>query len=182
MRLMGLDPGLRVTGWGVIDVEGNRLRHAGNGVVRSDGGLDTPARLVQLFDGISQVLAEYKPDEAAVEETFVNRNPGSTLKLGLARGVVLLVPARAGLKVSEYAPNLIKKSLVGHGHAAKEQVAMMVRILLPGAELESADAADALAVAICHAHHTAGRREKAAAGDHDEAGAAAARARAEPAR
>ncbi|MEE8123187.1 MAG: crossover junction endodeoxyribonuclease RuvC [Alphaproteobacteria bacterium] len=163
MRLMGLDPGLRVTGWGVIDVEGNHLRHAGSGVVRSDGELDTPARLVQLFDGLSRVFAEYKPDETAVEETFVNRNPASTLKLGLARGVVLLVPARAGHAVSEYAPNLVKKSVVGNGHAAKRQVAMMVRALLRGVELESADAADALAVAICHAHHTASRHRPAAA-------------------
>ena len=155
MRLLGLDPGLRTTGWGVIDVEDNRLRHAGNGSVRSDAALDIADRLVELFEGISRVIAEFEPDEAAVEKTFVNRNAESTLKLGLARGVILLAPARAGLAVSEYAPNLIKKSVVGSGHAAKGQVMMMVGTLLPGAEVEGADAADALAVAICHAHRRA---------------------------
>lgn len=158
MRLLGLDPGLRTTGWGIIDVEDNRLRHAGSGAVRSDAGRDTAERLVELFEGISRVIAEFEPHEAAVEKTFVNRNAESTLKLGLARGVVLLAPARAGLTVSEYAPNLIKKAVVGSGHAAKEQVAMMVRALLPGAKVEGADAADALAVAICHAHQAATSR------------------------
>ncbi len=162
MRLLGLDPGLRTTGWGVIDVEDNRLRHAGNGCVRSNAELDTAGRLVELFEGICRVIAEFEPDEAAVEKTFVNRNAESTLKLGLARGVVLLAPARAGLAVSEYAPNMIKKSVVGSGHAAKGQVMMMVRTLLPGAEVDGADAADALAVAICHAHRrAAGRHWKA---------------------
>lgn len=162
MRLLGLDPGLRTTGWGVIDVEDNRLRYAGSGCVRSDAALDIADRLVELFEGISRVIAEFEPDEAAVEKTFVNRNAESTLKLGLARGVVLLAPARAGLAVSEYAPNMVKKSVVGSGHAAKRQVMMMIRTLLPGAEVQGADAADALAVAICHAHRRAtGRHWKA---------------------
>lgn len=153
MRLIGLDPGLRITGWGVIEVDGNRLRHVADGGVRSDDDLPLAKRLAQLYDGLASVIERFRPVEAAVEETFVNVNPVSTLKLGQARGIALLVPARLGLAVAEYPPNLIKKSLVGAGHAAKQQVQMMVRTLLPGAALESADAADALAVAICHAHH-----------------------------
>ncbi|MEK7245039.1 MAG: crossover junction endodeoxyribonuclease RuvC [Pseudomonadota bacterium] len=153
MRLIGLDPGLRVTGWGVIEMDGNRLRHVANGGVRSDEDLPLPMRLAQLYEGLASVIRRFQPIEAAVEETFVNVNPVATLKLGQARGVVLLVPARLGLAVAEYSPNLVKKSVVGVGHAAKRQVQMMVRALLPGSGLESADAADALAVAICHAHH-----------------------------
>jgi crossover junction endodeoxyribonuclease RuvC len=153
MRILGLDPGLRHTGWGIVDVEGNRLRHVADGRVDSDETLDLASRLVQLHDGLVAVIAEFSPDEAAVEETFVNKNPTSTLKLGLARGVVLLVPARAGLPVAEYGANHVKKSIVGAGHADKTQVQMMVRTLLPGAAFRSPDAADALAVAICHAHH-----------------------------
>ncbi|MSO84972.1 MAG: crossover junction endodeoxyribonuclease RuvC [Rhodospirillales bacterium] len=153
MRLIGLDPGLRVTGWGVIEMDGNRLRHVADGGVRSDGDLPLAMRLAQLYDGLAEVIGRFRPIEAAVEETFVNVNPAATLKLGQARGVVLLVPARLGLAVAEYSPNLVKKSVVGAGHAAKQQVQMMIRALLPGAALESADAADALAVAICHAHH-----------------------------
>jgi len=163
MRLLGLDPGLRHTGWGVIEVDGVHLRYLADGAVDSDGRLDLARRLVQLHDGLAAVLAAWRPDEAAVEETFVNKNPTSTLKLGLARGVVLLVPALAGLPVAEYPANLIKKSVVGAGHAAKEQVQMMVRRLLPGCLMATADAADALAVAICHAHHAA-TRERWAAG------------------
>jgi crossover junction endodeoxyribonuclease RuvC len=154
MRLIGLDPGLRLTGWGVIDVEGNRLRHVAHGVIRVSIEGSLAARLRELFDAIAAVVAEQKPTEAAVEETFVNVNPGSTLKLGQARGVVMLAPARAGLPVYEYAANLVKKSVVGAGHADKRQIAMMVGRLLPGVEA-TADAADALAVAICHAHHRA---------------------------
>jgi len=154
MRLIGLDPGLRLTGWGVIDVEGNRLRHVAHGVVKVSVEGSLAARLHELFEGIAAIVAEHKPIEAAVEETFVNVNPGSTLKLGQARGVVLLAPARAGLPVFEYAANLVKKSVVGAGHADKRQIAMMVGRLLPGVEAR-ADAADALAVAICHAHHRA---------------------------
>ena len=155
MRLLGLDPGLRTTGWGIIDVDGNRLSHVADGAVRPAPGASLADRLAELYAGLELVIAAHRPDEAAVEETFVNRNPASTLKLGQARGVVLLAPARAGLAVAEYPANLVKKSLVGAGHAAKQQVAMMVRTLLPNAAPETADAADALAVAICHAHHRA---------------------------
>ena len=167
MRLIGLDPGLRSTGWGVIEVDGNRLRHLGNGAVATSPGAETASRLAQLFEGIMAVIDDYQPDEAAVEETFVNRNPQSALKLGLARGVVLLAPARAGLAVAEYAPNQIKKAVVGSGHAAKQQVALMVATLLPGAAPQSSDAADALAVAICHSHRamTARRWVRSRVGD-----------------
>ncbi len=157
MRLIGLDPGLRNTGWGVIDVTDNRLSHVANGVVGTDARRSLAERLVQLEEGLVAVIERFAPGEAAVEETFVNRNPGSTLKLGQARGIALLVPARAGLAVAEYPPNLIKKTVVGSGHAAKEQIQMMVRTLLPGCAITNADAADALAVAICHAHHRSAR-------------------------
>ena len=153
MRLIGLDPGLRHTGWGVIDAEGNRLSHIADGVVHSRDRDALALRLVDLFRQLNDIIERYAPAAAAVEETFVNKNPSSTLKLGVARGVVLLAPAERGLPVFEYSANLIKKSVVGVGHADKQQVEMMVRRLLPGAVLESPDAADALAVAICHAHH-----------------------------
>jgi crossover junction endodeoxyribonuclease RuvC len=155
LRVLGLDPGLRVSGWGIVDSEGARLRHVANGRVASDDKRSLPERLVQLYEGLCAVIEAYQPDAAAVEETFVNKNPASTLKLGVARGVVLLVPARAGLPVAEYAANAVKKSVVGVGHAAKEQIQMMVQRLLPGAVLAGPDAADALAVAICHVHHAA---------------------------
>ncbi len=158
MRLLGLDPGLRHTGWGVIEAEGSRLRHIGNGAVDSDEDRPIEERLLQLCEGIARVIAEFRPLEAAIEETFVNMNAASTLKLGQARGAILLAPARAGIPVAEYPANLVKKSLVGTGHAGKEQVAMMVRTLFPGCELQGPDAADALAVAVCHAHHAATRR------------------------
>ncbi len=158
MRVLGIDPGLQNTGWGIVEAEGNRLRYIADGAVHSTASLDPARRLKQLHDGIVQVIADYAPDAAAVEETFVNKNPVSTLKLGLARGVALLVPALAGLEVSEYPANLVKKSVVGVGHASKEQVQMMVARLLPGAKLASPDAADALAIAICHIHHAATRR------------------------
>lgn len=153
MRLLGIDPGLVKTGWGVIDAVDNRLSHVANGVVKTDSKLPLAMRLVQIQDGLERVIQTYNPTEVAVEETFVNKNPASTLRLGQARGVALVVPASAGIPVAEYAPNLIKKTVVGAGHAAKEQVQMMVRTLLPGCEISSVDAADALAVAICHAHH-----------------------------
>lgn len=153
MKLLGLDPGLQHTGWGVIEAEGSRLSFVAAGTVHSTATRPLAERLVEIHDGLRNVIDEYQPVEAAVEETFVNKNPTSTLKLGLARGVVLLTPALFGLKVAEYPANLIKKSVVGAGHAAKEQVQMMVRVLLPTATAETADAADALAVAICHAHH-----------------------------
>jgi crossover junction endodeoxyribonuclease RuvC len=152
MRLIGLDPGLRRTGWGIIDAEGNRLRYVDCGVIAVAQADAMAQRLAALFRGLTAALDRYAPDAAAVEETFVNRNASSTLKLGLARGVVLLAPAERGLPVYEYSANLIKKSVVGFGHAEKRQVALMVRKLLPGA-VAAADAADALAVAICHAHH-----------------------------
>jgi crossover junction endodeoxyribonuclease RuvC len=154
MRLIGLDPGLRLTGWGVIEVDGNRLRHVAHGVVKVAAAGTLAERLKVLFEGVAAIVEAQRPVEAAVEETFVNVNPVSTLKLGQARGVVLLAPARAGLPVFEYATNLVKKSVTGAGHADKRQIAMMVGRLLPGVEA-SADAADALAVAICHAHHRA---------------------------
>ena len=152
MRLLGIDPGLRNTGWGLIEVENNHLKHVADGRVVSRNKHSLAERLVQLFDGLDKIITGFKPDEVAVEETFVNVNATSTLKLGQARGVTLLVPARRGLPVAEYAPNMIKKSVVGVGHANKEQVQMMVKTLLPGCLIESPDAADALAVAICHAH------------------------------
>ncbi|MBM3489798.1 MAG: crossover junction endodeoxyribonuclease RuvC [Alphaproteobacteria bacterium] len=155
MRILGLDPGLRHTGWGVIEAGHGRLRHVGNGAVHSAAGPALAPRLAELYRGLSAVLARFLPDVAAVEETFVNRNPGSTLKLGQARGVVLLAPALAGVPVAEYAPNLVKKTIVGTGHAEKAQIAMMVRTLLPAAGPLDPDAADALAVALCHAQHAA---------------------------
>ncbi len=153
MRLIGFDPGLQITGWGVIEAVGNRLSYVADGVVKTSPDATLADRLVQLHAGLREIIAEYTPEEAAVEETFVNKNPVSTLKLGQARGIVLLVPALAGLHVAEYLPNLVKKTVVGAGHASKEQVQMMVKTLLPGAKVTGADAADALAVAICHAHH-----------------------------
>jgi crossover junction endodeoxyribonuclease RuvC len=155
IRLLGLDPGLRNTGWGVIDVDGNRLTHVADGVVAVAADQPMASRLAALYDALLAIIAEHLPDQAAVEETFVNKNPASTLKLGQARGVVLLAPARAGLPVAEYSANRVKKAVTGTGHAAKQQVETMVRTLLPGAAADSADAADALAVAICHAHYAA---------------------------
>jgi len=154
-RVLGVDPGLRTTGWGIVDSAGARLSHVANGRVTSRDGAPLAERLVDLYNGLAAVIQEYRPDAAAVEETFVNKNPASTLKLGMARGAVMLAPAHAGLVVAEYAANAIKKSVVGVGHAAKEQVQMMVRRLLPGVVLTGPDAADALAVAICHVHHAA---------------------------
>lgn len=151
-RLIGLDPGLRATGWGIIVAHGSGLSHIADGVIATDAGFSVARRLVQIADGLEDVIRRFGPDEAAVEETFVNHNAVSTLKLGQARGVALMVVARAGLPVTEYLPNLVKKTVVGTGHAAKGQVQAMVAALLPGAGRVSADAADALAVAICHAH------------------------------
>ncbi|HZU89177.1 MAG TPA: crossover junction endodeoxyribonuclease RuvC [Stellaceae bacterium] len=154
MRVLGLDPGLRHTGWGVIEVAGSRLGHVADGVVHAPTDLPLAERLVRLFRELGAVIERFRPDEAAVEETFVNKNAASTLKLGLARGVVLLAPAERGVTVAEYSANMIKKSVVGAGHAEKTQVQMMVRRLLPGCDILQPDAADALAVAICHAHHS----------------------------
>lgn len=164
MRVIGLDPGLRRTGWGIVEIEANHLSHLANGVVAPDPDAATAVRLMQLHDGIAAVLREFTPDEAAIEETLANRNPASTLKLGMARGTALLVSALAGLPVREYLPMAVKKAVVGTGHAGKEQVAMMVGRLLPGCEPAGADAADALAVAICHAHSRESLRRWSAGG------------------
>ncbi len=152
MRIIGLDPGLRHTGWGVVAVDGNRLRHVADGAIHARPSGTLAERLVELFEGLGAVLDAQRPDAAAVEETFLNKNPGSTLKLGSARAVALLAPALKGIPVAEYSTNLVKKAVVGAGHADKHQIEVMVRMLLPGT-MALADAADALAVAICHAHH-----------------------------
>ena len=158
MRVLGIDPGLRAMGWGVIEVAGSRIRHVGNGVCRSDGD-DLAARLLSLHRQLSAIVVQFEPTTAAVEQTFVNKDGAGTLKLGQARGIAMLVPAQAGLNVAEYAPNTVKKTVVGVGHAAKVQIAHMVRLQLPGVDLAGPDAADALAIALCHAHHaqSAGR-------------------------
>ena len=155
MKLLGLDPGLRATGWGVIGVAANRLSYVDHGIIHPPREGALAHRLAALHRALVEVIDAQQPDEAAGEETFVNRNPASTLLLGQARGVVLLAPAQAGLAVAEYSANLIKKSLVGAGHADKRQVNAMVGALLPGTGAIASDAADALAVAICHAHHRA---------------------------
>ncbi len=152
-RIIGIDPGLRNMGWGMIDVEGSRLIYVAAGSVHSDAKRTLAERLKQLHDGLTEVIQTYQPQEAAVEETFVNTDPQATLKLGQARGIALVVPALAGLEVCEYGANKIKKTVVGAGHAEKAQVQMMVKMLLPKANFTSADAADALAIAICHAQH-----------------------------
>lgn len=159
IRILGLDPGLRHTGWGVIDVNGNRLSFVASGALHTDEKQTLSHRLEVLHDGILAVIGTWKPDEAAVEETLANKNPASTMKLGMARGIALLVTARSGLTVEQYLPMIVKKSVVGTGHADKTQVQHMVRMLLPGSQATSADAADALAVAICHAH-TAGTKRR----------------------
>ena len=156
--ILGLDPGLGTTGWGLITAEGNRLSHLANGQIKTDAGAPLPERLARLAEQLEQLIGDRRPGAAAVEEVFVNKNPQSTLKLGQARGVVLMTAARAGIAVGEYAPTLVKKAVVGTGGAEKAQVHAMVQRLLPGAKIAGADAADALAVAITHAHHLASRR------------------------
>ena len=158
MKILGLDPGLGTTGWGLIEAEGNRLRHIANGQLKTDSAAELPRRLAHLADQLEALLAEHRPDSAAVEEVFVNRNPQSTLKLSQARGVALMVAARSGIDVGEYAARLVKKAVVGVGNAEKAQVHAMVARLLPGAKIAGPDAADALAVAITHAHHLATSR------------------------
>ena len=158
IRILGIDPGLRRTGWGLIACEGNRLLFVACGSVETQERATLAARLVAIHDGLVRVIEDFTPDEAAVEQTFVNRDGASTLKLGQARGIAMLVPARAGLTVAEYAPNLVKKTVVGAGHAEKTQIRMMIDVLLPKANPGSHDAADALAIAITHAHHR-GRAE-----------------------
>ena len=161
IRIIGIDPGLQRTGWGVVETLGNSLRFVASGVVKSNAKCDLASRLCQLHEGLGDVLHAMTPHEAAVENTFVNASGSSTLKLGQARGVAMLVPALAGLPVEEYAPNQVKKSVIGVGHGDKKQIAMMVKVLMPKAEFDSEDAADALAIAICHAHmRTARQLEK----------------------
>ena len=157
IRIIGIDPGLRNLGWGIVDCEGTRLSFVACGSVHSNAKLSLADRLRQLHDGLAEIIHAHQPHEAAVEETFVNRDPQSALKLGQARGIALLVPALAGLPVAEYAANLVKKTVVGAGHAEKAQVAMMVKVLLPKSDAKSADAADALALAICHSQHRGAR-------------------------
>jgi crossover junction endodeoxyribonuclease RuvC len=161
IRIIGIDPGLRCTGWGIIDTDGVRLGFVACGSVVSDDGESLGVRLRQLFDGLQEVLARLSPVEAAIEQTFVNRDASATLKLGQARGIAMLVPALLALPIAEYAPNAVKKTVVGAGHADKDQIRAMVRHLLPRAVPDSADAADALAIAITHAHARAWRRLEA---------------------
>ncbi len=153
IRILGIDPGLRRTGWGLIESEGNRLIYIACGSVETGERDDLGTRLLAIHDGLIAVIARYQPQEAAVEATFVNTNAAATLKLGQARGIAMLVPAKAGLTVAEYAPNVVKKTVVGAGHGEKSQIRMMIGVLLPKADPQSEDAADALAIAICHAHH-----------------------------
>jgi crossover junction endodeoxyribonuclease RuvC len=157
MILLGLDPGLRATGWGVVSLDGDHLRHIANGTIRAAASGSLAERLYEIFRGVVGVVERHAPDSAAIEETFVNKNPDSTLKLGQARGVAMLAPASLGVEVCEYAANLVKKTVVGVGHADKKQIRVMVSHLLPGVALDSDDAADALAIAICHGHHLPAR-------------------------
>ncbi|MCR8546692.1 crossover junction endodeoxyribonuclease RuvC [Salipiger sp. P9] len=159
MRVLGVDPGLRHLGWGVIEAEGSRLRHIANGICESGTG-PLALRLLTLHEQLTRVITLWQPQIAAVEQTFVNRDGAGTLKLGQARGIALLVPAQFGLEVGEYAPNTVKKTVVGVGHADKRQVDHMVKMQLPGVQIAGPDAADALAIAICHAHHLGGQRLK----------------------
>ena len=153
IRILGIDPGLRRMGWGIVETMGNSLVFIACGTVTSDDKADSASRLCQLHDGLAAIVHAHRPHEAAVEATFVNKDPVSTLKLGQARGIAMLVPAQAGLPVAEYAPNAVKKSVIGVGHGEKAQVQMMVKVLLPKADFKGPDAADALAIAICHAHN-----------------------------
>jgi crossover junction endodeoxyribonuclease RuvC len=164
IRILGIDPGLRRTGWGVVAVDGNRLAFVACGSVETDGKAALAVRLVTIHDGLHRIVTEFRPDEAAVEATFVNRDATATLKLGQARGIALLVPAQAGLTVAEYAPNLVKKTIVGAGHGEKAQIRMMIGVLLPKADPQSDDAADALAIAVTHAHHRTSAVLRAALG------------------
>jgi len=164
IRILGIDPGLRRTGWGVIEADGNRLVYVACGSACSDDDAALGVRLVALHEALTQVVGEFRPDEAAVEATFVNKDAAATLKLGHARGIALVVPASAGVPIAEYAPNVVKKTIVGAGHGDKTQIRMMLRVLLPKAAPRSHDAADALAIAITHAHHRQSAALRAAAG------------------
>jgi len=153
IRIIGIDPGLRRTGWGLIEVEGNRLIYLACGSLATSDKATLSERLLTIHDGLAAVIEQFRPHEAAVEATFVNANAAATLALGQARGIAMLVPARAGLSVAEYAPNVVKKTVIGAGHGEKAQIRMMIGVLLPKADPQSEDAADALAIAVCHAHH-----------------------------
>ena len=163
VRIIGIDPGLRNTGWGIVESLGSSLKFVAAGTVRSTAKAELATRLCELHDGLSGIVHTHRPDEAAVENTFVNKDAGATLKLGQARGIALLVPALAGLSVAEYAPNAVKKAIIGVGHGDKTQIKLMVGMLLPKAVYDSDDAADALAIAICHAHHRGGANARIAA-------------------
>lgn len=158
VRIIGIDPGLRRTGWGVVDSDGVRLAYVASGLITSDASDALAYRLRELHEGLMSVLKGFGPGEAAVEETFVNRDARATLKLGQARGIALLTPAKLGLQVAEYAPNQVKKTVTGSGHGDKGQIKAMIGYLLPKARPESDDEADALAIAICHAHHRGAKR------------------------
>jgi crossover junction endodeoxyribonuclease RuvC len=162
IRIIGIDPGLRRTGWGIVEADGPRLSYVACGLITSDSDEVLAYRLRELYQGLIDVLVRFSPHEAAVEETFVNKDARATLKLGQARGMALLAPAQKGLRVAEYAPNVVKKTVTGTGHGEKRQVAAMVGFLLPKARFESADEADALAIAICHASHRSTARAIAA--------------------
>jgi crossover junction endodeoxyribonuclease RuvC len=164
IRILGIDPGLRRTGWGVVTIDGNRLSFIACGSLATDDKAGLAIRLLAIHDGLQRVVLEQAPDEAAVEATFVNKDAVATLKLGQARGIAMLVPAIAGLPVAEYAPNLVKKTIVGSGHCEKAQIRMMIGVLLPKADPQSHDAADALAIAVCHAHHRQSAVLRVAAG------------------
>ena len=153
IRIIGIDPGLRRTGWGVVETSGNSLRFIAAGTIKSDDKATLAVRLKQLHDGLREVMELQAPMEAAVEQTFVNKDAVATLKLGQARGIAMLVPALAGIKVAEYAPNAVKKAVIGVGHGEKQQIHMMIKVLMPKVEFKGNDAADALAIAICHAHN-----------------------------
>ena len=163
IRIIGIDPGLRRTGWGVVETQSNSLRFVASGTVTSDAALDLAGRLCQLHDGLTEIIRTHQPDEAAVEQPFVNKDAVATLKLGQARGIALLVPAMAGLPVAEYAPNAVKKAVIGVGHGEKRQIHMMVKVLMPKATFNTDDAADALAIAICHSHHRQSAKARALA-------------------
>ena len=153
IRIIGIDPGMRRTGWGILESDGVRLSYVASGLITSDSEDDLAYRLLAIYQGLIEVIAGFKPLEAAIEETFVNKDARATLKLGQARGMALLAPAQRGLRVAEYPPNVVKKTVTGTGHGEKRQIAAMVGFLLPKAKFESADEADALAIAICHASH-----------------------------
>ncbi len=163
IRILGIDPGLRRTGWGVVESDGSRLSFVAAGTIRVAEAAPLAERLCAIHDRLDEIIQSHAPNEAAVESTFVNRDAAATLKLGQARGIAMLVPARAGIAVAEYAPNAVKKAVVGAGHAQKQQIRMMVSVLLPRASFDGDDSADALAIAICHAHHRGAMAVRAAA-------------------